>query len=44
MTELLTVVGVLVIVSGLGVAVWSFIDTRKRYYKEYLRRKRNAGD
>ena len=44
MTELLTVVGVLVIVSGLGVAVWSFIDTRKRYYAEYLKRRRNAGD
>lgn len=44
MTELLTVVGVLVIASGLGVAAWSFIDTRKRYHQEYLRRKRNAGD
>ena len=44
MTELITVAGVLVIVSGLGVAVWSFIDTRKRYYEEYLKRRRNAGD
>lgn len=44
MTELITVVGVLVIVSGLGVAVWSFIDTRKRYHEEYLKRRRNAGD
>ena len=31
MTELLTVVGIIVIASGLGVAVWSFIDTRGKY-------------
>ena len=31
MTELLTVVGIIVIASGLGVAVWSFIDTRRKY-------------
>ena len=28
----------------IGVAVWSFIDTRKRYYEEHLKRRRNAGD
>lgn len=44
MTELITIIGVLVIASGIGVAIWSFMDTRKRYYEEYLRRKRNAGD
>jgi len=31
MTELLTIIGVIVIVSGLGVAVWSFLDTRRKY-------------
>ena len=31
MTELLTIVGVIVIASGLGVAVWSFMDTRRKY-------------
>lgn len=24
---------------GLAVAIWSFIDTRRQYYNEYLRRK-----
>lgn len=27
---------------GVGVATWSIIGTRKRYYEEYLRRKRGA--
>ena len=31
MTEIITVVGIIVIASGLGVAVWSFMDTRKKY-------------
>lgn len=40
MTELLTIVGVIVIASGLGVAVWSFMDTRRKYGN----RKRSASD
>ena len=40
MTELLTIVGVIVIGSGLGVAVWSFIDTRRKYGA----RRRGAGE
>ena len=31
MTEIITIVGIIVIASGLGVAVWSFMDTRKKY-------------
>ena len=27
------------VLAGLSVAIWSFIDTRKRYYKDYLDRK-----
>ena len=40
MTELLTIVGVIVIGSGLGVAFWSFMDTRRKYGN----RKRSASD
>ena len=31
MTELLTIVGIIVIASAFGVAVWSFIDTNRKY-------------
>ena len=24
---------------GLGVAVWSYIDTRQKYYSEYIKRR-----
>lgn len=27
------------VVAGLSVAIWSFFDTRKRYYDEYVSRK-----
>lgn len=30
-----------VVAIGVGVAIWSFIDTRRRYYEEYLSRKSN---
>ena len=40
MTELLTIVGVIVIASRLGVAVWSLIDTRRKYGN----RRRSASD
>lgn len=40
MAELIAVAGIIVIASGIGVAVWSFLDTRK----EYARRKRNVGE
>ena len=40
MTELLTIIGVIVIASGLGVAVWSFLDTRRKYGN----RKRGVGN
>ena len=26
---------------GIGVAIWSIIDTRRKYYEEYLHRKHN---
>jgi predicted outer membrane lipoprotein len=24
---------------GIGIAIWSFLDTRKKYYQEYMSRK-----
>ena len=39
------IVGIIMGLFGLGVAVWSIIDTRKRYYGEFLERKnRHVGD
>ena len=37
-------IGVIATIVGVSVFVWSTIDTRKRYYDEYLKRRRNAGD
>ena len=36
LTLALTIAVVLAAIAGLGVAVWSFIDTRRRYYDEYI--------
>ena len=44
MHELILAIGALGAIIGISVFVWSTIDTRKRYYQDYLRRKRNAGD
>lgn len=40
MTVVYALVG-LAVVLGVGVAVWSFIDTRKKYYNEYIERRKN---
>ena len=37
-TYLYALVGFAVI-AGLGISVWSFIDTRNRYYKDYIERR-----
>ena len=45
LTAIVVILGIALVLVGLGIAVWSIIDTRKRYYEEYLsRRKRNARD
>ncbi|MBS1129427.1 MAG: hypothetical protein H6R16_429 [Proteobacteria bacterium] len=41
MSNLIYAVTGLVSVIGIGVAIWSFIDTRKTYYTEYKNRKAN---
>jgi uncharacterized protein HemX len=30
----------LAVVLGLGVAVWTYVDTRQKYYNEYIERHR----
>lgn len=29
---------------GAGVSIWSYIDTRKKYYSEYIKRKKESYD
>ncbi len=44
MTGILVITGTILAIIGTGVSIWSFIDTRKRYDDEYMRRKRRADD
>ena len=44
MTEIIVITGSILAIVGIGVSIWSFIDTRKRYYEEYMRRKRRVDD
>lgn len=39
MTTLIYSVTGLAAALGIGVAVWSFLDTRKKYYNEYMSRR-----
>jgi hypothetical protein len=39
MTVLTYLITALAVVLGIGVAVWSYVDTRRRYYEEYKKRK-----
>ncbi len=40
MTTLIIVVTAAIGVIGVGVVVWSILDTRKKYFNEYMVRKR----
>ena len=45
MLELLVIPSAFVVIIGVGVFVWSILDTRKKYYREYLeQRNRNDRD
>ena len=45
MTGILIIMAAVLAVIGAAVAVWSIIDTRKRYYEEYIvRKRRDVGD
>lgn len=40
MTTLIIVVTATICVIGVGVVAWSILDTRKKYFNEYIERKR----
>ena len=44
MTVVIITIGLILAIAGIGVSIWSIIDTRKRYYEDYKSRKRGAED
>jgi len=42
LTLTLTIAVALAAVAGLGVAVWSFVDTRRRYYDDYVKHRHDS--
>ena len=44
MTVVIITIGSILAIAGVGVSIWSIINTRKRYYEDYRRRKRRAED
>lgn len=44
MTAVLVTIGSIAVIVGVGVATWSIINTRKKYYNEYMKRKGRAKD
>jgi hypothetical protein len=40
MTNLIIIITVMFCISGIGFAIWSILDTRNRYYGDYVSRKR----
>ena len=41
MTTLIYIVTLLAVIAGLFIAIWSFTDTRRKYYEDYMNRKKN---
>ena len=44
LTTLIVITGSILAIVGVGVAIWSIVTTRKKYYEDYIRRKRRAED
>jgi hypothetical protein len=44
MTTVIVIIGSIAAVVGVSVATWSIVTTRKKYYDEYMKRKRGADD
>ena len=44
MTVTIITIGSIAAIVGVGVATWSIVSTRKKYYDEYMKRKRGAED
>ena len=38
MTAVVIITGSILGIIGIGFSIWSIIDTRKRYYEDYMRR------
>jgi hypothetical protein len=38
------IIGSIAAIVGISVATWSIINTRKKYYEDYMRRKRHGKD
>lgn len=41
MTTLIISVTVILVLAGIAVSIWSLINTRNKYFKEYMKRKKN---
>ena len=44
MTAVIIIIGSIAAIVGISVSIWSIIDTRKRYYEDYKKRKHRAED
>ena len=44
MTTAIVIIGSIAAIVGVGVATWSIVTTRKKYYDEYMKRKRGTDD
>lgn len=44
MTTVIITIGSILAIAGIGVSIWSIIDTRKRHGENYQSRKRRAED
>ena len=44
MTTLIVITGSILAIVGVGVAIWSIVTMRKKYYKDYMSRKHRAED
>ena len=44
MTAVIITIGSIAAIVGVSVATWSILTTRKKYYDEYIKRKRGADD
>lgn len=44
LTILIVITGLILAIVGVGIAIWSIVTTRKKYYEDYMRRKRRAED
>ena len=44
MTAAIIITGSILGIIGIGFSIWSIIDTRKRYYEDYMGKKRRAKD